>query len=155
VFSLDCGFCNYPRYLEFICTVVVQKMATREKRKGRPRGGCNYKLKQLFANRAEAPKGFGDLPEILQFEIFEMARVEGGLEMGNADVRTPIVLRAVCKRWKRLIDFADDPAYHPEYSYYVDSQLRDIGGPNEENSGSAWRSMGWTIEHLRREFPEW
>jgi hypothetical protein len=30
--------------------------------------------------------------------------------MGNADVRMPIVLRAVCKRWKRLIDFADDPA---------------------------------------------
>jgi hypothetical protein len=114
------------------------------------------KLKQLIANRAEAPKGFGDLPEILRLKIFEMARVEGGLEMGNADVRTPIVvLRAVCKRWKRLIDFADDPAYHPEYSYYVDSQLRDIGGSNEENSGSAWRSMGWTIKHLRREFPEW
>jgi hypothetical protein len=155
VSSLDCGFRNYPRYLEFICTVVVQKMAMREKRKGRPRGGSNYKLKQLIANRAEAPKGFGDLPEILQLEIFEMARVEGGLEMWNEDVRTPIVLRAVCKRWKRLIDFADDPAYHPEYSYYIDSQLRDIGGSNEENFGSAWRSMSWTIEHLRREFLEW
>jgi hypothetical protein len=95
VFSLDCGFHNYTRYLEFIYTVVVQKMATREKRKGRPRGGSNYKLKQLIANRVEAPKGFGDPPEILQLKVFEMARVEGGLEMGNADVRTPIVLRAV------------------------------------------------------------
>jgi hypothetical protein len=142
VFSLDCGFRNYTRYLEFIFTVVVLKMAMSEKRKGRPRGSSNYKLKQLIANRAEAPKGFRDLPEILQLKIFEMARVEGGLEMGNADVRTPIVLRAVCKRWKRLIDFADDPAYHPEYSYYVDSQLRDIGGPNEEDSGGPWRSMG-------------
>jgi hypothetical protein len=141
--------------LEFIYTVVVQKMTTREKRKGRPRGGSNYKLKQLIANRAEAPKSFGDLPEILQLKIFEMARVPGGLDTWHSDVRTPIVLRAVCKRWKRLIDFADDPAYHPEYSYYVDSQLRDIGGPNEENSGGAWRSMGWTIDSLRREFLEW
>jgi hypothetical protein len=139
--------------LKFISTVVVQKMATREKREGRPRGGSDYKLKQLIANRAEAPKHFGDLPEILQLKIFEMARVEGGLEMGNADGRTPIVLRAVCKRWKRLIDFADDPAYHPEHPYYVDSQLRDIGGPNEENSGSAWRSMGWTNETLEEGVP--
>jgi hypothetical protein len=65
-----------------------------------------------------------------------MARVEGGLEMGNADVRTPIVLRAVCKRWKRLIDFVDDPAYHPKYSYYVDSQLRDIGALTKKILGA-------------------
>jgi hypothetical protein len=83
VFGLDCGFRNYTRYLEFICAVVVQKMATREKRKGRPRGGSDYKLKQLIANRDEAPKGFGDLPEILQLKVFEMARVEGGSRNGK------------------------------------------------------------------------
>jgi hypothetical protein len=69
----------------------------------------------LIANRAKAPKSFGDLPEILQLKIFEMARVY--IESWEADVRTPVVLRAVCRRWKRLIDFADDPTYHPEYSY--------------------------------------
>ena len=113
-------------------------------------------MKQLIANRAEAPKSFGDLPEILQLKIFEMARVPGPLlETWEADVRTPVVLRAVCRRWKRLIDFADDPTYHPEYSYFVDAQLRDIGGPNEIKSGSAWRATGWTIDSLRREFLEW
>jgi hypothetical protein len=79
-------------------------MATREKRRGRPRGGSTYKLKQLIANRAGARKSFGDLPEILQLKIFEMARVY--TEPWEADVVTPVVLRAVCRRWKRLIDFA-------------------------------------------------
>jgi hypothetical protein len=110
-------------------------MATREKRRGRPRGGTTYKLKQLIANRADAPKSFRDLPKILQLKIFEMARVY--TESSETDVRTPVVLRAVCRRWKRLIDFADDSTYHPKYSYYVDAQLRDIGGPNEVRSDSA------------------
>jgi hypothetical protein len=128
-------------------------MATREKRRGRPRGGSTYKLKQLNANHVDAPKSFGDLPEILQLKIFEMARVY--TDSSEADVRTPVVLRAVCRRWKRLIDFADDSMYHPEYSYYVDAQLRDIGGPNEVISDSAWSSYGWTSENLTRVLMEW
>jgi hypothetical protein len=107
-------------------------------------------LKQFITNRAEAPKSFGDLPDILQLKIFEMARVPGPLlETWEADVRTPVVLRAVCRRWKRLIDFANDPTYYPEYSYFVDAQLKDIGGPNEIKSGRI------TIDSLRREFLEW
>jgi hypothetical protein len=128
-------------------------MATREKRRGRPRGGSTYKLKQLIANRADAPKSFGDLPEILQLKIFEMAGVY--TDSSETDVRTPIVLRAFCRRWKRLIDFADDSTYHPEYSYYVDAQLRDIGGPNEVRFDSAWSSYGWTLENLTRALMEW
>jgi hypothetical protein len=128
-------------------------MATREKCRGRPRGGSTYKLKQLIANRAEARKSFRDLPEILQLKIFEMARVY--TEPWEADVVTPVVLRAVCRRWKRLIDFADDSTYHPEYSYYVDAQLRDIGGPNEVKSDSAWTSYGWTVDNLTRALMEW
>jgi hypothetical protein len=108
---------------------LLQRMATREKRQGRPRGGSTYKLKQLIANCADASKSFGDLPEILQLKIFDMARVY--TDSLEADVRTPVVLRAVCRRWKRLIDFADDSTYHPEYSYYVDAQLRDIGSKSD------------------------
>jgi hypothetical protein len=110
-------------------------------------------LKQLIANRADAPKSSEDLPEILQLEIFEMARVY--TDSSEADVRTSVVLRAVCRRWKRLIDFADDSTYHPEYSYNVDVQLRDIGGPNEVRSDSAWSSYGWTLEKLTRALMEW
>jgi hypothetical protein len=128
-------------------------MATREKRRGRPRGGSTYKLKQLIATRADAPKSFGDLPKILQLKIFEMARVY--TDSLETDVRTPVVLRAVCRRWKRLIDFADDSTYHPEYSYYIDAQLRDIEGPNEVRSDSAWSSYGWTLENLTRALMEW
>jgi hypothetical protein len=69
-------------------------------------------------------------------------------------VRTPVVLRAVCTRWKRLIDFADDSTYHLEYLYYVDAQLRDIGGPNEVRYNSAWTSYGWTVENLTRALME-
>jgi predicted HD phosphohydrolase len=113
-------------------------------------------LKQLIANRAEAPKSFGDLPEILQLKFFELARVPGPLlETWEADVRTPVVLRAVNRRWKRLIDFADDPTYHPECSYFVDAQLRHTEGPNEIEFVNAWRRTGWTIDSLRREFLEW
>jgi hypothetical protein len=80
----------------------------------------------LIANRADASKSFGNLPNILQLKIFEMARVY--TDFSKTAVRTPVVLRAVCRRWKRLIDFADDFTYHPEYSYYIDAQLKDIGG---------------------------
>jgi hypothetical protein len=128
-------------------------MATQEKRRGRPRGGSTYKLKQLIVNRADASKSFGDLPEILQLKIFEMARVY--TDSWEADMRTPVVLRAVCRRWKRLIDFADDSTYHPEYLYYVDAQLRNIGGPNEVKSDNAWSSYGWTLENLTRALMEW
>jgi hypothetical protein len=128
-------------------------MATQEKRQGRPRGGATYKLKQLIANRADAPKSFGDLPEILQLKIFEMARVY--TDSLDTDVRTPVVLMAVCRKGKRLIDFADDSTYHPDYLYYVDAQLRDIGGPNKVRSDSAWSSYGWTLENLTRALMEW
>jgi hypothetical protein len=73
----------------------------------------------------------------------------------ETDVPTPVVLRAVCRRWKRLIDFADVSTYNPEYLYYVDAQLRDIGGPNEVRSDSAWSSYGWTLENLTRASMEW
>jgi hypothetical protein len=56
--------------------VVTENGNAREapRSRGRPRGGSTYKLKQLIANRADAPKSFGDLPEILQLKVFEMAR---------------------------------------------------------------------------------
>jgi hypothetical protein len=128
-------------------------MATREKRRGRPRGGSTYKLKRLIANRADAPKSFEDLPEKLQLKIFEMTRVY--TDSSKADVCTPVVLRAVCRRWKRLIEFADDSTYHPEYSYYVDAQLKDIGGPNEVRSDNARSSYGWTLQNLTSALMEW
>jgi hypothetical protein len=133
--------------------LLLQRMATQEKRRGRSRGGSTYKLKQLTANRVDAPKSFGDLLKILQLKIFEMARVY--TDSSEADVRTSVVLRAVCRRWKTLIDFADDSTYHLEYSYYVDAQLRDIGGPNEVRSDSAWSSYGWILENLTRALMEW
>jgi hypothetical protein len=109
-----------------------------------------FGLKQIFAHRASEPKSFEVLPEILQLKIFEMARVPGPpiVTLGE-DLRTPIVLRAVSRNFKRMIDFADDPTYHPDWSFYVDAQLRDIGGPNEIVFGSAWRAFGWTIEGLK------
>jgi hypothetical protein len=76
-------------------------------------------------------------------------------DSSETDVRMPVVLRAVCRRWKGLIDFADDSTYHPEFLYYVDAQMRDIGGPNEVRSDSAWSSYGWTLENLTRALMEW
>jgi hypothetical protein len=113
-------------------------------------------LKQTFAQLASKPKGFDDLPEILQLKILEMARVPGPpIVTWGEDLRTPIVLRAVSKKFKKMIDFADNPTYHPDWSCYVDAQLRDIGRPNEILFGSAWRALGWTIESLKDESFAW
>jgi hypothetical protein len=113
-------------------------------------------LKQTYAQLASKSKGFDDLPEILQLKILDMARMPGPpIVTWEEDLRTPIVLRAFSKRFKRMTDSADDPTYHPNWSYYVDAQLRDIGGPNEIVFGSAWRAFGWTIESLKDEAFAW
>jgi hypothetical protein len=81
-------------------------------------------LKQTLAQLASKPKGFDDLPNILQLKILETARVPGPpVETWGEDLQTPIVLRAVSKKFKNMIDFADDPTYHPHWSCYVDAQL--------------------------------
>ena len=67
-------------------------MATLEKRKGRPRGRSVkfglFQLGEVAAKRASQPKTFGDLPEILQLKIFEMAKGPDFNSWGM-DVRTP------------------------------------------------------------------
>jgi hypothetical protein len=113
-------------------------------------------LKQTYAQLASKPKGFDDLPEILQLKILEMVRVpDPPIVTWGEDLRTPIVLRAVSKKFKRMIDFANDPTYHPNWSCCVNAQLRDIGSPNVIVFGSAWRAFGWTIESLKNEAFAW
>jgi hypothetical protein len=129
--------------------VVVQIMDTVKKRRGSPRDNSGPEFKEAYARRASEPKTFGDLPEILHLKIFEMARVPDGF---GEDQLTPIWLRAVCRRWKKLIDFSDDPKGHPDWSAYVDLDIRDIGGPEELTY--TYRHRGWTVENLKIAFEE-
>jgi hypothetical protein len=80
------------------------EMLTLEKRRGRPRDRSRFILKQTFAKRASDFKSFEDLPEHLQLKIFEMARLPGPCE---EDLRTGMMLRAVSRNFKRMIDFAE------------------------------------------------
>jgi hypothetical protein len=130
--------------------VAVQIMDSgKKRRRGQPQDGSGPEFKKADARRASKPKTFGDLPDILQLNIFEMAKIPDGF---GVDILTPIWLRAVCKDFKRLIDFSDDPSMQTKWSAFVDLDLRDIGGPDE----LIWRyrARGWTVERLKKRFEE-
>jgi hypothetical protein len=129
--------------------IVVQIMDTVKKRRGSPRDNSGPEFKEAYARRASEPKTFGDLPEILH--PTDIWNGEGSGRIWG-DQLTPIWLRAVCRRWKKLIDFSDDPKGHPDWSAYVDFDIRDIGGPEELTY--IYRHRGWTVENLTIAFEE-